>query len=76
MTGYLRTIERSSIVGNKEPEEGRSGARPCALLAYLRILVFPKSMGKPSEVCKQCGAVSQIFLVAAWKFTCAGREGN
>lgn len=36
------------MVRNKEPEEGRSGARPCALLASLKILVFLKSMGELS----------------------------
>lgn len=31
-------------------------------------------MGKPSEGCKPCSAVIQVFLVAVWIFSCAGRE--
>ena len=54
---------RSNVLGNKEPEEERSGVRPCALLAQLRILVFSQSMGKPSERCEQCSDMIHAVLV-------------
>lgn len=55
VTENLKTLERSYIFGNKKPERGvegvSAGTKLCnALLAVLRVLVFPKSIGSDQRV--------------------------